>query len=205
VALLTSGVIARAEPEKAGDMKNEQALAPFDYFYALYECYLAMESWKTPHFDELDEPARKEFQRLVESRELFAYVEDCKCDVIRHVSDVPDRWLHPICAGRITLDAGLSDAQRHMLAKIQTEMYPRLMRLMVVNRTDALPTLTPTDDIFAKIIDEKPGWTADAICAEACKSASMFYESMKRLKPHGYRNIPQRGYHGPGSGGVRPE
>lgn len=104
--------------------------------YQLFLCYLHMQAWGTPHYKDADPDDQEVFRGLVESKQLYGYVEDTKHTVLRSGLEVPDRWLAPIDAARICEGKALSDDARSELGWITTQILAHLPRL----HPDAQPT-----------------------------------------------------------------
>ncbi len=88
-----------------------------------------MRAWREPEYESIDASARQQFTELVKTQTLFAYVEECKRDLVRVGADVPDRWLTVICAGSVTESEGLPQHERDRLGALITEIYAMLVRL----------------------------------------------------------------------------
>lgn len=128
----------------------------YDALYDLWQVYLHMRAWGRPEYPDLSPEAREQFTELVETRALFAYVEDCKRDLLRAGVEVPDAWLNVLFAAHLTTDEPLPQAEADRLGVILAEMYPLLARLDPdarplrpdTDRRDPVPVSeTPTGDV----------------------------------------------------------
>ncbi len=100
----------------------------YSALYRLWQVYLHMRAWGQPEYEELDADARENFTELVNTGALFAYVEDCKRDVLRAGVDAPATWLSPLSMSRL-VDGALPKHDRDMLGGILHEIYLKLVRL----------------------------------------------------------------------------
>ena len=105
-------------------------MSEWDQWNALYElfnCYVFMQIWETEYFGETDPKDQEGFRYLVETKQLYGYVEDAKRAVLRAGVDVPDRWLWPI--GSSVHKGPLPSNLRDELQNIATEILMRLPRV----------------------------------------------------------------------------
>ena|GEM_PF-2724324 len=160
--------MANSDSRPGLPMTNTQS--KYDALYCLWEAYLHMRAWGAPEYELLDSDARQQFADLVRTGALFAYVEDCKRDILRLGIEAPDSWLSVISAGRVVEEESLPQAERDRLGAILHEIYLALVRL----DPDAHPRSDPgLGD------DDRPGVSMN----DAVRRAGESLEWVQRERP----------------------
>ena len=131
-----------------GDGADLQRHAPYNALYRLWEVFLYMRAWGLPEYNELPKEAREGFAELVATGRLFAYVEDCKRDVLAAGVDLPNEWLSVLYALHVSAESPLPEDERDHLGRILTAMYPMLCRLD--------PAVTARGDGKEDALSDKP-------------------------------------------------